>query len=102
MKNCHHISDEFWIACEILDYLSEHTDAQDTLDGIMRWWLLDREIRHQTGLVKKALGELVDRGFVVERKTWNAGARYHINPEKVSEVVDFLDSVNWRAEEDEA
>lgn len=102
VKNSTHISDKFWIACEILAYLSEHAEAQDTLDGIMHWWLLEREIRHQTGLVKKALGELVDRGLVIERKTWNTRAHYRINPEKVSQIIAFLDSCDWGAEEDQA
>jgi len=31
---------------EILAYLADHPDAQDTLAGIFEWWLLERKITY--------------------------------------------------------
>ena len=56
------------IISEILAYLIEHPDAQDTLDGVAQWWLLEREIRCQTRAVEEALSELVANGLLVEVK----------------------------------
>lgn len=38
---------------EILAYLSEHPDAEDTLAGIAEWWLLKQKVRHK--MYSKAL-----------------------------------------------
>ena len=56
------------IASEILAYLAEHPDAQDTLDGIAQWWLVERKIRCQTSAVEEALADLVAKGLLVEVK----------------------------------
>ncbi len=45
------------ITYDILGYLAEHPGAQDTLEGIIEWWLLEQEIKRQTGKVKEALTE---------------------------------------------
>lgn len=78
------------IAREVLAYLAEHPESQDTLEGIVEWWLLEREIRHQTALVREALAELVARGLVVERRRSDARARYQINRERLREVRELL------------
>ena len=85
------ISSESQIACEILTYLSEHPDAQDTLQGIVRWWLLEQRIRHQTSVVKGALSNLVARGLLVERGKHGVSPSYRINPDKVREVKDLME-----------
>ena len=56
------------IASEILAYLTEHPNAQDTLDGVAQWWLLERKIRCQTKAVEAALAELVSKGLLAEVK----------------------------------
>jgi hypothetical protein len=43
------------LAREVLAYLAEHSDSQDTLEGIVEWWLLDREVKTWTKNVKDAL-----------------------------------------------
>ncbi|HEX3034022.1 MAG TPA: hypothetical protein VHT73_02680 [Thermodesulfobacteriota bacterium] len=78
------------IVNEILAYLSEHPDAQDTLEGIVRWWLLEQEIKRERDKVKEALNELVNRGLVIERKGSNTQVRYLINRDKLKEIQELL------------
>ena len=54
-------------ACRILAYLQANPDAQDTLEGIVEWWLLDQRIRDETDRVKEALAYLTKQGLVTAR-----------------------------------
>ena len=61
-------NDESRFAQEIMTYLAEHPEAQDTLDGIVQWWLMDAKMRYQEKNVKSALIDLVKQGYIQERK----------------------------------
>ncbi len=74
------------IVREILSYLSEHPDAQDTLEGIIQWWLLERKIKYQKGLVQEALAELVAKGSVDKHKGMDSRSYYQINRGKRKEA----------------
>ena len=78
------------VAHEILTYLVEHPDAQDTLKGIVQWWLLEQNIKLQTVKVKEVLAELVAKGLVLEHKGRDSQARYRINQSKYEEIQAFL------------
>lgn len=75
------------IAAEVASYLLEHPDAQDTLEGITDWWLMERRIREQSALVKAAIAELVSRGLVLEERREGLEPRYRINRERYGEIV---------------
>jgi len=79
------------MAHEILAYLFENPDAQDTLEGIMEWWLLEQKIKRQTAKVKEALAELVAKGLVVERQGKDARTHYRINRRKLREIRALLE-----------
>jgi hypothetical protein len=51
---------------EILGYLEGNQPAEDTLQGIVEWWLLNQHVRLAITAAKKALVQLVIRGKVVE------------------------------------
>jgi hypothetical protein len=70
------------IVREILAYLAEHPDAQDTLDGIVQWWLLERKIRYHVSMVKDALAELVQKGLLIEIKGKESHTRYQLNQKR--------------------
>lgn len=66
-------------AREILAYLSSHPNAQDTIEGIMHWWLLEQDIKRSMAHVQAALSELVARRLVVEHRGADGKVRYSVN-----------------------
>ena len=54
------------IARAILNHLHKHPEAQDTLAGIVQWWLPAQEIKPRTATIKVALSELIAAGLVTE------------------------------------
>lgn len=84
------------IARDILTYLVEHPYAQDTLEGIVEWWLLEQKIRFQTRLVKEALEELVAKGLVDEIKGANSRIHFRLNENKIEDVRKLLK--NWEGD----
>jgi hypothetical protein len=80
------ITDKSLISNEILAYLVDHPKAQDTLEGIMNWWLLERTIKFQKAQVKKALADLVAKGLVLEEKGSNSQIHYRIKQSKYKEI----------------
>jgi len=70
----------------IMGYMAEHPEAQDTLDGILHWWLLEREIKFQIEKVKEALSELVQRGLILEYKSEDSRIHYRMNKNKSTEI----------------
>jgi hypothetical protein len=78
------------LAYEILAYMLEHPDAQDTLEGITEWWLPGRDARPNVTLVAEALAELTALGFILARRGEDARALYKINRRKLKEISDVL------------
>ena len=70
----------------VLAYLAEHPESQDTLEGIIGWWLLEQEIERQTALVRQVLEELVEQGLLVEQRGADGRTRYQTNREKLGEI----------------
>jgi hypothetical protein len=70
------------ISQEILEYLFNHPDASDTLEGITEWWLLSQRIRYEMKRVQTAISKLTQDGWLIEIKQKNSSARYRLNPNK--------------------
>jgi hypothetical protein len=64
---------------EILVYLAEHPEAQDTLEGIVEWWLMEQQIKWGIVRVKEALAELVAQRLILERKGKDGRIHYRVN-----------------------
>ena len=52
----------------IVSYLSKHPDSGDTIDGILKWWLLKELIDIRVDEVIEVLAVLVREGVLVERE----------------------------------
>jgi hypothetical protein len=74
----------------ILQYLIDHPNAQDTLTGIVTWWLLERTIKHQTTLVKEVLDKLVADGLVIAQQGSYSQTHYKINRRRLKKIVSLL------------
>jgi hypothetical protein len=78
------------IATEILAYLVDHPNAQDTLDGILQWWLLERHIKYQKEVVKEALSELIEKALLLEIKLADSRVYYRINETRLDQIRKIL------------
>lgn len=79
---------------QILAYLVEHPEAQDTVDGIVEWWLLERTIKFQKTQIIKAISELVGKGLVIENKGKDLQTHYRINQNKFEEIQKLIKHKN--------
>jgi hypothetical protein len=78
------------IAYGVLKYLAENPNAQDTLEGIVEWWLLERLTKNHAARVKEALAELVVAELILERRGKDSRTYYKINRRKLNEITAFL------------
>ena len=74
------------LVLRILAYLDENPDATDTSEGIVEWWLLEREIRDRQAQVEEALAELAAEGWVIASRRADFRVRYRLNPERAREI----------------
>ena len=74
------------IADEILAYLVQHPEAQDTLEGITEWWLLEQRIRHAVAEIDDVLHDLVADDLLVTRQCADGRTYYALNRAKEREI----------------
>lgn len=80
------------IALKILQYMDEHPDAQDTLDGIIEWWLLRVDIKYQKDLIGEVLRDLMAKDLIFERKQLGS-VTYKLNSAKRDKISDLLNLI---------
>jgi hypothetical protein len=78
---------------QILKYLIRHPQAQDTVEGIVEWWLLEQRIVDAAAGVKLALAELTAKAFVKPRHTWDGRTYYRLNPGKKKRIEAMLETL---------
>jgi Fe2+ or Zn2+ uptake regulation protein len=71
------------IARAILEHLRKNPEAQDTLAGVVQWWLPSHEINPRTATIKDALDELVATGLVTEFEGTDAQISYRMTTHDV-------------------
>jgi len=70
----------------ILAHIADNPDAQDTFEGVIRWWLLDQTIRFEIDKVSTSLAQLVARGLIIEHSQFDGTIAYKVNKEKLEEI----------------
>lgn len=55
-------SEEDQTSWRILAYLVDNPNAQDTLEGIVEWWMLQQKIKHSIAPVRKVVEDLTHNG----------------------------------------
>lgn len=66
------------VARTILDYLRRNPEAQDTLEGIVEWWLPEQPRNPPTATIKEALDKLVGAGLISEHKGQDGRVSYRV------------------------
>ena len=61
---------------QILRYLREHPAACDTLEGVVRWWVMAQQINESVEMVQQALKELEMEGAIREEQAADGRALY--------------------------
>jgi hypothetical protein len=54
------------LARQILRYLREHPQAEDTFEGIMVWWISERAIKLWLPEARKSIATLVSQGYLAK------------------------------------
>ncbi|MBX3304659.1 MAG: hypothetical protein KF751_01265 [Nitrospira sp.] len=60
--------------------------AQDTLEGIVEWWILEQGVEQRFMAVKDALVKLVAQGFVLQGERTDGRVYYKLNQSMLGEV----------------
>jgi len=59
-------------------YLTARSTAQDTLEGIVEWWLLEQKVDQATSDVKAALAQLVIQEKLSAKKGADGRVHYRL------------------------
>jgi len=82
---------------DILSYLYENQNSKDTLDGILHWWLLDRDIKNKRFHIKKTINKLIKNGYLIEDRYKNTNNIYYgINKESIVKLEQIIKVINKR------
>jgi hypothetical protein len=73
-------------APEILDYLARQPGAQDTIDGILHWWVLDSCIRSWAPKIAETVAQLVEQGFLEKKPSPDGQTFYHVSSRYLSRL----------------
>jgi len=71
---------------EILASLADHPQAQDAMEGIVEWWLLEQRTKREATQVKAALKQLTADNYVIARTGKTGRVYYRVNRQKLGEI----------------
>src|SRR5271157_3164336 len=67
MKTHNSSNDDSVLRQAVLNYLEEHPDAMEVVDGIAEWWIARSQIRVEVEVLRRVLKELTENGTL---KAW--------------------------------
>jgi hypothetical protein len=67
-------------APEILDYLARQPGAQDTIEGILHWWVLDAYVRKWAPKIAETVAQLVEQRFLEQKLSADGKIFYRVSP----------------------
>ena len=70
----------------IILYLADHPSANDTLQGVMQWWLFAEGIAWSRAQIEEALVQGVEEGWILETRGGDGQVRYSLMPGKFAEI----------------
>lgn len=76
---------------KILEYLAEHPDAKDTLDGVIQWWLPQTPRRLGPSEVQRALDTLEQQDWITAKRGPTT-ILYGVNALRLDEIRKFLNT----------
>jgi len=74
----------------ILQYLVEHPDAKDTIDGVLWWWLPRGCLKYRDEEVQQALNRLVSRRWMVASRITKSTVVYGVVAARLGHIRRFL------------
>jgi hypothetical protein len=77
-------------ANEILRYFVRHPHAADSVEGIVRWRLMQETIAQRLQEVDSALDWLLRNGFVIRETMPGAAPVFRLNPARLTEAEQLL------------
>ncbi len=77
-------------AKEVLSYFVRNPRAADSLEGVVRWRLLDEKIRQGVEETRRALAWLVSQGFLLEESAKGADTLFRLNRDKAVQAGKLL------------
>jgi hypothetical protein len=78
------------VAREILQYLIDHPDAKDTIEGIRKWWRPKGQPEWRQDEVQQGLHSLVSRGWLAVRNLSPSQKVYGLNKQWIKEIREYL------------
>jgi hypothetical protein len=78
----------------ILGYLLRHPNAQDTLEGIAEWWIMEEQIYQKHREVNDALNILISENLILKTQYANAEILYSLNADKKALIKTIVEDSN--------
>jgi hypothetical protein len=71
---------------DVLSYFVRHPRAADSLEGVVRWRLLEEKLDQDVNETRKALSWLVSQGLLLTDSPKGAKALFYLNGERVRDA----------------